>query len=257
MSMNFVDAGQLVENLRKARDSSALHDMLLEISKNAGFSYFALTEHVNLRADGSDVINVVNYPDAWACEFRRKKLFGVDPVHRASNGRIHGFLWAEVPKLIPMTRHDHLIFETARSNGLGNGYTVPANVPGYCNGSVSFGMAAGSDIDLSQLPLLSFVGTAAFEAAQKMRYGARALPADVPRLTDRQLDCVALVAQGLTTIEISRVLNVSYETVVQHIKDAALRYGVSRRTTIAVRALFDGSLGFTDVIPRKTPQPWG
>lgn len=148
---------------------------------------------------------------------------------------------------------DHIVFELARDNGLGDGYTVPANIPGYLNGSCSFGMKVGHSIDCEQVPVLHFIGTAAFEAARRIYYGRDAQGLSAPRLTDRQLDCVALFSQGLTTVEIGGALNISVETVNQHIKDAGIRYGVRRRTPLAVRALFDGSLSFTDVLPGKSP----
>jgi LuxR family quorum-sensing system transcriptional regulator CciR len=38
--------------------------------------------------------------------------------------------------------------------------------------------------------------------------------------------------------------------VVQHLKDARDRYGVSKRTQLAVHALFNGTISFLDVLKR-------
>ena len=40
------------------------------------------------------------------------------------------------------------------------------------------------------------------------------------------------------------------ETVIQHVKDARDRYGVTKRTLLAIRALFDGQISFADVFGR-------
>lgn len=257
MKLNNTDAAQMLEDLDKSRTSSDLYQCLIDTSQRMGFTFFALTEHINTGPSHREPINIVHYPQRWDGMFRRKRLFGVDPVHRASNTRALGFLWSDVPRLIPMSKTDHRIFELARGNGLGDGFTVPSNVPGYLNGSCSFGMKVGQRIDRQDLPMVHFVGTAAFEAARRLQYGRSTQPPTPPRLTDRQLDCVALFCRGLTTAQIAKALNVSAETVVQHIKDAGLRYGVRRRTPLAVRALFDGSLSFTDVMPPKSPHSWG
>ncbi len=70
------------------------------------------------------------------------------------------------------------------------------------------------------------------------------------RLTGRQAECVALVARGKTDWEISRILGIGQETVTQHVKDARERYGTTKRTLLAIRALFDGQISFADVFGR-------
>jgi DNA-binding CsgD family transcriptional regulator len=72
----------------------------------------------------------------------------------------------------------------------------------------------------------------------------------MPVLTDRQRDCVLWAARGKGDWEISRILGVSEETVARHIKQACERYGVNKRTLLAIRTLFDGTLTFTDVFGR-------
>ena len=71
-----------------------------------------------------------------------------------------------------------------------------------------------------------------------------------PQLTDRQIECVALVARGKTDGEIGQILGVGTETVTQHVKDARDRYGVTKRTMLTVRALFDGAISFADILRR-------
>lgn len=46
------------------------------------------------------------------------------------------------------------------------------------------------------------------------------------------------------------ILGVSHETVIQHLKHARERYGVQKRALLAVRALFDGLISFSDILKR-------
>ena len=69
-------------------------------------------------------------------------------------------------------------------------------------------------------------------------------------MTDRQRDCVMWAARGKGDWEISRILEVSEETVARHIKQACARYDVNKRTLLAIRTLFDGTLTFTDIFGR-------
>lgn len=90
------------------------------------------------------------------------------------------------------------------------------------------------------------VGGLAFEAARRIAQPRRAPQPTMP-MTDRQRDCVLWAARGKTDWEISRILGVSHETVIQHLKHARERYGVQKRAHLAVMALFDGTICFSDI----------
>lgn len=251
MAITYHDLRHFLDGLRSIKNDDELFHLVVDITKKIGFAYFAITEHINVNPGDKPGISLINYPDNWESLFRRKRLFGIDPVHRASETRTMPFQWSELNDIIPMTAQDRLVLELARENGMGDGYTIPASIPGRMIGSCSFGMAGNDTVVHELLPFTAFIGEAVFETARHLRYGRWQAAREAPVLTDRQLDCVALLAQGFTTIEISKMLNVKYETAVQHIKDAADRYGVSKRVAIAIHALLDGSLCFTDVVPPR------
>ena len=91
------------------------------------------------------------------------------------------------------------------------------------------------------------IGCYAFEAAR--RY-VRAIAKSEPsrRLTQRQLDCVMLVARGKTDWEIAKILGVREDTVTEYIDGARERLDAARRTDLVVRALYDGQITFADVL---------
>ena len=57
-------------------------------------------------------------------------------------------------------------------------------------------------------------------------------------------------ARGKGDWEIGRILGISEETVARHIKQGCARYGVNKRTLLAIRTLYDGTLIFPDVVDR-------
>ena len=59
-------------------------------------------------------------------------------------------------------------------------------------------------------------------------------------LSDREMDVVHYVAQGLRNSEIANVLNISAETVKSHISTSIQKLGVRDRTQLAVQALLHG-----------------
>ena len=240
-----VDA--FVRDVRGLTTEDELAQALAEIVEELGFRYFALTHHVDVRRT-STAIRIHNYPEGWAQWFDEQSLGSSDPVHRASNVTSIGFPWSRLPELVALTDKDRQILQLARRHGIGDGFTVPAHVPGESHGSCSFACAAGERMADEHLPLAQLVGAFAFEAARRMRR-MRFSPGPV-QLTDRQRECVMWAARGKTDWEIARLLGVSEATVGEHLRHAYERYGVGKRTLVAVHALFDGTIGFLDVLRR-------
>lgn len=230
------------------KDSQALTGLMAEITRAMGFRHFALVHHVDLKSAAGSV-HIVDYPPDWVERFQARRLYASDPIHRASHRTNVGFAWSAVQSLITLSAADRSILAEAHDAGLGDGFTVPAHIPGEMNGSCSFAMGAGDVLDQRQLPLVQLIGSFAFEAARRLSRQTLA-PCEGPCLTERQAECVALVARGKTDWEISQILGIGQETVIQHVKDARDRYGVTKRTLLAIRALFDGQISFADVFGR-------
>jgi LuxR family quorum-sensing system transcriptional regulator CciR len=226
---------------------------LAEIATEMGFSFFALTHHVDIRQAPQPAIRLHNYPAGWEEYFEEEKLGRCDPVHRASQLTSIGFAWSQLPRMIQLTARDLRVLDHARSRGIGDGFTVPAHVPGEVNGSCSFATAAGRFLEEEHLAVAQLVGAFAFEAARKLARMRDPELADPPRLTDRQRDCVVWAARGKTDWEIARILGVSHDTVIEHLRHARERYGVGKRAQLTVHALFDGTISFVDVLSRRHP----
>jgi LuxR family transcriptional regulator, quorum-sensing system regulator CciR len=239
-----------VRDVGKVRSEADLADLLTEISGEMGFSFYALTHHVDIRRAPGPAIRLANYPSDWVDYFDDHKLGASDPVHRASHLTSVGFPWSRLSTLIDLTPRDHQVLELAARRGIGDGFTIPAHVPGESNGSCSFATGAGKPLSEAHLPLAQLVGAFAFEAARRVWRIREGGPSPAPRLTDRQRDCLVWAARGKTDWEIARILGVSHETVIQYLKRARERYGVTKRTMLAIHALFDGTISFTDILRR-------
>lgn len=225
--------------------------MLAEVVGELGFTFFALTHHIDVRRAPQPAIRLHNYPEEWVRYYDDNSLGVSDPVHRASHVTSVGFAWSKIPSMISLTPRDLEILGRGGAQGIGDGFTIPANVPGETYGSCSFANPAGKPLRPSDLPLAQLVGAFAFEAARRLwRIRSAGTGVAVPKLTDRQRECILWMARGKSDWEISRILGVQHETVVRHIKQARDRYGVAKRTMLAVHALFDGSITFTDILKR-------
>ena len=238
----------IVETVDSVDDLAAT---MAAICVDLGFQYFALSHHVDVATAGGAAIRLHNYPRRWADYYDSHALGVSDPVHRASHVTSIGFPWSQMAAMIPLTSGDRRILALGRAQGIGDGFTVPAHVPGEARGSCSFASEAGRPLPQAMLPLAQLAGNFAFEAARRLWTGrGGALPLLRPALTDRQRDCVLWVARGKGDWEIGRILGISDETVARHIKQACERYGVNKRTLLVIRTLLDGTLTFSEIVHR-------
>jgi LuxR family quorum-sensing system transcriptional regulator CciR len=105
---------------------------------------------------------------------------------------------------ITLTPRDLEVLELATERGIGDGFTVPAHVPGESNGSCSFAAEPGEALREEQLPFAQLAGAFAFEAARRLS-GMRSSGSVPTRpLTDRQRDCVVWASRGKSDWEIAR-----------------------------------------------------
>lgn len=242
-------AEEFADAIAGATSMDELTPILAAIAIDMGFRYFALTHHLDIPRAPQPAVRLHNYPEAWVDYFDKQRLGPSDPVHRASHMTAVGFPWSRLPGLIQLTPRDRDVLERARQIGIGDGFTVPAHVPGESAGSCSFAAAVANDMSADRLYLAQIVGGLAFEAARRL-VAARPEPGGKPQLTDRQRECIYWAARGKTDLEIAVILGISHETVILHLKQARARYGVFKRTQLAVHALFDGTLSFVDLLGR-------
>ena len=238
---------EFVREVRELASEDELAEAIGAVTRDLGFRYFALAHHADVRRSSS-AIRIHNYPAGWAEWFDAQDLGAIDPVRRASNLTNVGFAWSKLPDMLALTPKDRRVLDLARREGIGDGFTVPAHIPGEAHGSCSFACPAGERICAEHLPLLQLVGTYAFETARRLQ--RRRLAQGPVQLTDRQRECVMWAARGKSDWEIAKVLGVSEATVGEHLRNAYERYGVGKRTLVAVHALFDGTIGFLDVLRR-------
>ncbi|MGL3821880.1 autoinducer binding domain-containing protein [Sphingopyxis sp. R3-92] len=232
-------------DLTRVKDEAGLADLLEEACARMGCSWFALSHHVDFLAAPDKGVRVHNYPPDWARWFDEQRLGVSDPVHRASQRSMAGFLWHDMKNVDPPRAGDDVILEEANRHGIGDGLTVPAHIPGEAFGSVSFAAAPDRTPSPLALEFARSIGGPAFEAARRL--GNPGLSRLGPRLTDRQRDCLIHAARGNPIWRIGRILDLSPDTVREHLRNARQRYDANGGIVLTVRALYDGDISFADI----------
>lgn len=216
-------------------------------ARELGFDYVALRHHGAMARAGRGRVRIDNYPDDWKAELRARRPLRRDPVHLACSRTLTGFAWRDAGRLVSLSARMQEIFARARRFGLGEGFTVPAHLPGEPAGSCSFAVRTGRALPVASLLRAEQLGLHAFEAARRL-LGLGVAPPP-PHFSRRELEALRLVAAGKSDWEIAAILGIGHETVRQYVKRARAAYGVATRTQLAVHALRDGLIGFDEAIP--------
>ena len=243
--MRFVH--EFIDRAHAVRDDAELSGLVHDAIRELGFHYYALIHHVDLRRPFPGIVHLQNYPPAWAEHFIHSRAFLEDPVFHASLRTNVGFAWERISDLIRPTRHQREIFEAAGREGIGEGFTMPANIPGERHGSASFATRRGRDLPRRHLPIAELLGAYAFEAARRLRRRTAFAP-EPAQLTERQRECLIWAARGKTDAEIATILGVGRPTIKKHFDAARERYDVLRRQQMIVAALFDGQISFLETL---------
>lgn len=237
-----------VEGVRGATTVPELRTFLEEISAELGFSYFALVQHVDVNDTSSDAIRIHNYPDPLEHFHDQEQLGCSDPVHRACQRTTLGFAWSELPNFIRLTARDLKILQMASSEGIGDGFTVPAHLPGECSGSCSFATRKGAHLKVGNLALAQLVGAFAFQAGRRLiRLKNEGFSRPV-HVSDRERECLIWIARGKSDADIATILGISAHTVHQYVKQVRASYDVVSRSQLIAHALYSGTISFLDVV---------
>lgn len=245
-------AEEFASGLTTVRTDTDLIQSLAEVSRALGFDHFALSLDLRSASRQAQGLLLHDYPEEWARVYVGFDLAGQDPVRRACDKSFAGFSWGLIDRLIPLTRGDRQMLAVGRECGIGDGYTVPRHLPGLARGTCTFAVAPDRPLPRSHLAAAELVGTLALSCALGLcQPGRHQVP---PVLSDRQRECLLWVARGKTAAETAIILGIGMETVVQHLKMARERYQVHCKQALIVAALFDGLIGFADIIRWRDPK---
>jgi len=120
--------------------------------------------------------------------------------------------------------------------GMGDGILIPLIGPGLMISVVGAGRteSVSGDAAAKALPIACLIALCWIRAV------AQTLPLDESLLTGRERECLIWAAQGKTSWETARILDVAEVTVNFHLKNVVKKLGVANRVQAVAQAVTDG-----------------
>jgi len=243
--MSYFDCVQeFVEESARARDSFALAAAFERIAGRMGIRYFACASNVDWRHIPHDAVGITNYPSEWIAHYTCGDFCAVDPVFRTAAKQLTPFSWQDPAWRARLNEQELRIMYTAAEFGMVHGVTVPVHTNKSINSLCSLVFDDGAD-DPNVIHATHLMAVYLFEAAQS-KHRTPVVLSRRPVLTQRQKECLQLVAEGKSDWVISKVLNISEATASFHVQSAMQRLGVASRTQAVARALYLGEILYLD-----------
>lgn len=241
------DAGRLADicGFEQLAKSTSTFDQLSSILdafvKQLGFRWFALLHNVDLIQRSSRAIMLTTYPAGWLDEIIETRLYLDDPIHSACAKTSSGLTWDRIEKFLTLSPHQVSTLKKGRDHGLHSGFTMPIRMQEEPEAMFTIARSTATGLTSEDVLSARLVGTVAFDQARAI-LGDEGIVYKPVALSPRQIDCIALVAQGKSDWEIAQILSLGRDTVHEYVEGARRRYGVRRRTQLVLRAVRDGHL---------------
>jgi DNA-binding CsgD family transcriptional regulator len=231
-----------------AADDDTLRILIEDIARELGFEYMAVVHLASLIRRRPRLIRYENYPLGWD-----RRLIGrghriIDPILSIARRRSSPLRWPGDLNGLRLSAHQRAILTEADRLGIRQGVTIPANVPGEPEGSISFATARTRTIGKERLLIADAVGRLSFDAARRLA-GFSPLDNVVPDISDRERECIYWIAHGKTDQDIADILGIKLETVRTYVKKAFRRLGVITRAQLVYEAVRQNLIDFVPSIP--------
>lgn len=209
---------QLLVLLEGCRKVAAVEEELAHVVRLYGFDYFALTQYAKDAGEPFGATLVGQMPEKWLQIYKAKKYAVMDPTVRYLAYAQKPFRWRDglaAFRKDPHHRRMEIVIADAHAHGLKDGYTFPIQGRSAVLGSL---VLAGNIVDLSpvEISLFDAIGRKAFWRLLEIGgngQSAENVSSIDARLTRREMEILQYLAEGMTSVEIGKLLKISNHTV--------------------------------------------
>jgi LuxR family transcriptional regulator len=237
---------QLLVLIEECKTAESVVIELERVLKSYKFNFYGLLKQPKPNTDPMSLVLAGRWPEKWPLVYIAKKYVLIDPTIRYLSRAQRPFRWRDTVvafRADPHRRRMEQMMVDAKSHGLQDGYIFPIHGRSGLLGNMTLG---GDVVDLSpvEIALFDSVARRTFWRILELKGEAEALEQGSSvetQMTRREMEILNYLADGLTSMEISKLLKISNHTVDwymngiqdklkaknrQHIVALAFRYGL-------------------------------
>jgi len=176
---------------------------------------------------------------SWSSHYFKNNLIKDDPVGAHCFRSIGPFEWKDAPYDAETWPSAQKVMSEAADAGMPRGFCVPIHTSAGFQSVVSL---AGVHVDLSPQGKRALHLMSIYAHAKATSVAGQPHESHPRLLTKREREVLSWTTAGKTAWEISRILGISHETVVAHLKAAARKFDTPNKVATVVAALRRGEI---------------
>ncbi|CDZ39838.1 LuxR family transcriptional regulator [Neorhizobium galegae] len=216
--MNIQLVVQLLVLVGEIKTEVELTARLESVLKAYGFEYYGLVIRPRSLQNPDGLVLAGRWPEGWQEIYEARKYALVDPTVRMLSIAQRPFRWRDAVLRLrndPHRQRMQRMMQEGTRHGLQDGYVFPVHGRNGLLGNMTLG---GRPVDLSPAEMALFDAAAkkAFWRFLDLRGQAEELEAVAKvdtQLTRREMEVIVLLADGLTSNEVAKSLDISSHTV--------------------------------------------
>ena len=248
-TLSVLDAYQFLLKLRRVRSLVFAARQFRNAVAPIGFDTFACGE-LDLTNRSRNVYYVIDWPDKWRHFYLNSDLINRDPVVDSLAYRHEPYTWTDLRKDRRFGKLGRETLSLAEQHGWTQGFVVPIPSIGNRVGLVSLAGTC-TEISAETRAHLTFV-CLAFHYQVRLMVTQQGFAAPPAGLTEREIDCIHLAANGHSDKGIARILGVAPSTTHEFVEKAKQRLSSHTRSQMIAMAV---SLGIVDPFQQRDPSP--
>ena len=231
---------------REHEDARTLIGDFEHLLKQYHIEYYGVLRQPRPHQDPMALVLAGKWPDRWPETYVGNRYVLVDPTIRYLGRATGGFRWKDARKALrtdPQSRRMDQMLKEAAKFGLEDGYIFPVHGRQGLLGNMTFG---GRPVDLSPVEVSLFEQVAKLMFYELSRFSDKAAgktaadaPADI-NLTRRELEVLHFLADGMTSQEIGKILNLSSHTVDWYMNGIQEKLNAHNRQHVVALAFRNG-----------------
>ncbi|MBI1213331.1 MAG: hypothetical protein GC190_17845 [Alphaproteobacteria bacterium] len=230
-------AFQLLDGVENAASAADAGRVFFSKLRALGFGAIFARSHAITADDPREYIYYRETPKGWNDVYAQRGFAQTNFVTRGARRRASPFVWSSVSGL--EERHkpsDREMWAVLHDFGLNDGIAIPSHGPGYL-GVISL---AWTRFEHSEEFRRAVVLASQFVHERMLELSPPDI--DAIRLSPRERDCLAFVAQGKSDWDISQIMSIAESTVHAHVERAKKKLGVKTRMQAVAKLARAGEL---------------
>ena len=233
------------DEISVAEDIETIRSLCKKFAQHFEFEYFFYADIYPSPKTYPDIILVDGFPKGWMSHYSTKNYSSIDPVIHHCVSQTVPIIWEDIQEKVKKNTVEYDFVMEACQFGLCSGISFPIHSPLTCAGIFSLGSPAkGLEIEERIESVKTYgqlFGIYIHSALQKYREANQ----DVGQtkkisLTNREIQCLMWAAEGRTTKEIAKNLDIVESTVIFHLQNAAKKLGANNRVQAVAQAIKTG-----------------